>query len=696
MSDANLRGLMVDDLQRGRRPMGNVAEFATDASGNVTGLVGPNGVVQLLDTSLGSLVHDIPLTHSILANVGDDLTFSRVGASAIVDCYGSLQFCLSQEARFWGARRVENKVAVDDFSTGWTLAANTTKTLLDTVLGPFRNRRNVYQLARTAGTGAIITFNSATYRAGQWTASIWLGGDGTTQYTIAIQRNGGDAADLVTATVTPPASGLTRYSVFASIPNDGLTYKVQIRSTTAACTPRMSCPQMEWTHGQDGAPNDYVPKGNALDVTPFYGAKVDGVRYFDTYNPWSVSSAVATKSTTDTPIDPELLKGLMIGPTRVNKLYHSRDPGAASWTLTGVTGGAYSDSTLLGISSLRKLEETSATSVHGISQSWHGTNPGTDLMITVAAFFAADERSIVKIGFADLAGTEKFAYVDVKKRVVLSESGDVYKTHITVIGDLVRVGFTDKSGSGATAPVAFYRITTTNGVESYAGTAGSGLKIGGMQFERTDHPCIYLGDTATSAPAGTGDDTDSLVFSEWMGQNNWTVEADATTLYDSDSQSKSSWSYIWYATVASNLRFGCSIRPGAYGGAVVEDYVKNPVFDCYAGPNGVGVPQINPNTGLPQDIFDVCNCLHITPALQTVRWQISLHPSAYDGASNIAMHVGAAQGVLDSNGTHLVSKVPLNVTVRLGYKGTPIDEKCIKTFRVYNRARTWAAMAERV
>ena len=45
--DPNHRGIMVDDLSRGRRPLGSlggVAEFAVDAAGNVTGLVGPRGV----------------------------------------------------------------------------------------------------------------------------------------------------------------------------------------------------------------------------------------------------------------------------------------------------------------------------------------------------------------------------------------------------------------------------------------------------------------------------------------------------------------------------------------------------------------------------------------------------------------------------------------------------------------------------
>ena len=689
-------------IEPGKIPV-TATPSAQGVEGENRGVVKLSGADPVWLSPMDPIVHDLPLTHSLLARVGSDLTHARTGASAVVDCYGSLQFCRSGEARFFGARRVENKLTDDTFTAAMTLGANTTKALNTVVLGPYRNRRNVYDLTRTSGTGVLFTLNSASYRAGQHTYSIWLGGDGVTQYTLAIQRNGGDAADLATIAVTPPAQGLTRYAVFASIPDDGLTYKVQLRSTTAALTVRMACAQLEWTHGQSGAPSEYVPRGSSYDVAPYFGAGVDGVRYFDTYNPCSVSSGVVTQSTVDTPIESDKLKGLLIGPTRVNKFYHSRDVTLASWTLTGVTAGAKSDSALLGIGGLRKIEEDAATSMHGVSQVWHGTLPSTNagpsgqpVMITVAAFFAAGERSIIKIGFADLNGVEKFAYVDVLKRRVLSESGDVYKTHITQIGDLVRVSFTDKCGTGATAPVGFFRLAATAGTESYAGTAGSGLSIGGVQFERTDHACIYLGDTGTSTPGGTGDDTDALVFAQNMGANDWTVDCEASPMYDSDSQSKSSWSYVWYATKTANQRFGCGIRPKAYGGAVVEEYVGNPVFDCYFGPDGLGVPQINDNTGLPQEVFDVTNALHITPALQTVRWQIALHPTAYDGASNIAMYVGATQGELDFNGRNLVSKVALGVTCRIGYKGTPIDEKCVKNFKVLAAARTWSEMAAAV
>ena len=68
--DPNLRGIMVDDLSRGRRPLGSlggVAEYATDASGNVTGLMGPDG--ELLELSYAS-PPEVPLFTWMSADSG--------------------------------------------------------------------------------------------------------------------------------------------------------------------------------------------------------------------------------------------------------------------------------------------------------------------------------------------------------------------------------------------------------------------------------------------------------------------------------------------------------------------------------------------------------------------------------------------------------------------------------------------------
>jgi len=641
-----------------------------------------------------NVVHDLPLTHGLHATVGANLEFSRVGESSVIDCYGSLQIVWSQEARFLGARRVANLLREDSFTAGWTMSDEVQKTLLEDA-GPCHGRRNVYEFSRTAGRGDLLTCVTSGIRPAQYTFSVWVGANGSATFTISME--GTDGRVLATQTITPPAQELVRMAVVCTL-RSGTSLMIRCSSSGPQAKVRLSCPQFEHTTGQNGAPNDYVPRGNPLDAPPWRYANVDGVEYFNTWNAWTLNNGVAVESAVTELISEKVLKGLLVGPTRVNSLYESRDFAASSWTLVNTkTGNSILDSTLLGPASLRMLEETAALGRHRFQQRWRiATPPGDNSMLTMSVHVAPrpGDRRLVTVGFIDKAGVEKKAMVDVVNRQVVKETGNVFKTHITRLGDVLRVSFTDTAGYGVAAPIGFVGLAQSSGEDDYAGTPGEGIHFGGISLERTDHACIYLGDSGTGIAGGTGDDGNSVVFDSAMGQNNWTVSVDCTPLYDSDSRCKTSWSFVWYATKQSNIRWGCAIRPGAYGGAVVEDFIQCPVFDCYGGPDGLGVPQVNTRTGSRQEIFDVANVNHVAPAMETHRWQIALHPEAIDRGSNIAMYVGTKRGVLDSNGTHVVSRVPLQVACRLGYKFSPIDEKCIKHFQVLSFARTWEQMLQ--
>lgn len=639
-----------------------------------------------------NVVHDLPLTHGLLATVGASLEFSRVGPSSVVDCYGSLQMVWSQEARFLGARRVANLLRDDSFTAGWTMSDEVQKTLLVDA-GPYHGRSNVYEFSRTGGRGELLTCVTSGIRPAQYTFSVWVGANGNATFTISMERT--DGGVLATQTVTPPAQGLIRMAVVCTL-RSGASLMIRCATSGSQAKVRLSCPQLEHTTGQNGAPNDYVPRGNPLDAPPWRNANVDGVEYFNTLNAWTLSNGVAVESAVKERISENVLKGLLVGPTHANSLYESRDFAAPSWTLVNSkAGNSLLDSTLLGPASLRMLEETAAMGGHRFQQQWRiATLPRDNSMLTMSVHVAPrpGNRRLVTVGFIDKAGVEKKAMVDVVTRQVVKETGNVFKTHITPLGDVLRVSFTDTVGYGVAAPIGFVGLAQASGEDSYTGTPGEGIHFGGISLERTDHACIYLGDSGTQIAVGTGDDGNSIVFDPAMGHNNWTVSVDCTPLYDSDSRCKTSWSFVWYATKQSNIRWGCAIRPGAYGGAVVEDFVQCPVFDCYAGPDGHGVPQVNALTGATQEIFDVANVNHVAPAMETHRWQVALHPVAIDQGSNVAMYVGTKKGVLDSNGRHIVSKVPLQVRCRLGYKYSPIDEKCIKHFKVFSFARTWEQM----
>lgn len=643
--------------------------------------------------STAAVVHDIPLTHSLAAIVGPAVSFENVGKGSVVDCYGSLQITNNREARFMGARRVCNLVPDDIFWQSWIKGSGVVKELRVDLVGPYLNRKNVFQFKIRRLIGPFLINQFRPERTGQHTVSIWMGSARGSRVRMEI-ADARTLAVLSSTIIELNGGSLQRYAI-ASIVTGGVLYNWSFYLESGVSEIQLTCPQVEHTNGQTGAPNDYVPRGSLDDAAPWGYAGVDGVRYFNTTNPWSMSGNIAVLGTGN-PIDPTTLKGLLIGPSRANAFKQSRDIGLQSWNLQNtVTTADKLTTLLLGPQSMTKLHDTASAGFHRFLQSWSRIDnlPPNEAMITVSFFVTSAERRNISIGFFDKNGIEKHAIVNILTEQVIFEQGDVCKTHITRISDLLRISFTDKAGIGAGVPVGFGGLVNDEGLELYQPVVQGGAYFGGLAFEKTDHACLYLGDTGTGTPAGIGAEVASFDFSPSMNMNDWTVSVDCTTMYDSDSPTKSSWSFIWYATKQSNIRWGCAIRPGAYGGAAVEDYIGHPMFDCYAGPDGLGVPQINPLNGKPQEIFDVANLQMFAPAMQTNRWQVALHPVAIDQGSNIAMYVGNTKGVLESNGHHIVSRTPSGVKCMLGARAKPIDEKMIKNIYVLNKARTWSEMA---
>lgn len=639
-------------------------------------------------------VHIIPLTCSLSATLGPSVTFNRIGKGAVIDCYGSLQITRSGEARFMGARRVENLIFDDIFQDGWIKGSGVDKINIPTEIGPYKNRKNVFEFRNFIPKQDFLIYKFKPERLGQYTASTWISGNGNDALFIKIIHL--ESKEIIASAKIYPKKVKTRYAIYSVLKYDGV-YGFAFESIDAGSIFQLACAQLEHTNGQNGAPNDYVSRGGVDDVAPWNYAGVDGVQYFETLNPWHLRSNEAFLGNY-TKIDPNQLKGLIIGPTRSNAFKESKDISGSSWfLLNGKTDLTKLDTTLLGPGTLIKFDEIYAFGLHRFQQIWQKTElPIDNSMITVSFFVRYAERKNLSIGFIDKKGVEKRAIIDLSTLKIIDESGDIFKTQITMLGDVLRVSFTDKSGVGTRAPVGFGGLVDDFGREIYQPSKIGGIYVGALSFERTDHACLYLGDTGLSLNSGTGDDLASFGFDSKMGGNNWTVSMETTLMYDSDSPTKSSWSFIWYATQKTNIRWGCAVRPGAYGGAAVEDFIRHPVFDCYAGLDGLGVPQVNPITGQPQEIFDVANVKIFSFALQTVKWQVSLHPVAIENGSNIAMYVGRLRAVLDSNGTHIVNKTPLGVSCTLGAKTVPIDEKSIKNIYVYNKARTWDEMSNNV
>jgi len=645
---------------------------AVDASDDITGLVGAGGKVYPLDYA-----NELnPLTHEL-----GDVTHTRASANAsVIDSNGTMQFALSGEARFNKARRVCNLIAdPEGLTTGWTLGANTTKAALN-VRSPNHSRNSAWTVTRSSGGATMLTLDAVAYRPGQYTWSGWLRNNGET-LTLAI--------GATTQTVAPGPGLWTRCAVIADISN-GTPVAITITNTTSGNKSFDICdPQFEWTEGTAGAPGDYVPRGVANFPAALLTAGADGVRYYDTANPWSVSSGVATRSNVVTYLSG--IQGLLAEPAATNQVYSSRTASAAEWSKSGstVVNATPIDSTVLGIASLFKIEEIVASSGWRIFQNWRGTNPAANARLTADAFVQADERSIFYLGIRQLDGaTVLNAYFDTVTGLTSNITAGC-SACMEKIGDVWRIQMTGSAGSsGSTAPLMQVGVCVTSGTPTYTGTLGSGGYVGAMQFEEAAVASSYMGDTGSAATLSRVTD---LAYREMalMPAQDWTISLEYTPQFQTNTPHKDAWWYVLYSYVSSIDRLGFGMRPATFGG-FTDGREDEWFFDLY------------PNLSPAATSWDGVEVLSAEDAIyqpgETVLLQWSLALSAVTGASNQAGYVGSHAATLTSDSprpaVNTVTGSPR--TWYLGRQGASQSQRgpaCFKNLRFYSPAATSAEMA---
>jgi hypothetical protein len=610
------------------------------------------------------------------------IAFSRASANAtVIDHKGLMHACVNNEARKQGLRRVYNACPdTDNLTTGWTIGSSTTRAAA-AVASPNHTRASAWTYTRTSTSANMLTLNSQSFRPGKWTFSAWVMGDGAQTYTIRIERS----SDSVGAsqTVTPAAGVLTRIAIAYDIP-DSTNHRAYLSNASAgAASFTVLDPQMEYTHGTSGAPSEFVPRGVVGVDASSYDAAADGVRYFQTVNPWSLSSGVATAITNPAPIAASTMKGLLIEPLAVNRFFSSRDIGAAQWTLTGSTAASsMTDSTLLGTASIRKLEEAAATAEHRFDQAWNGTLPVDNNIITITAYVKAAERSIFWLGFRGKDGsTESVAYFNVATMTLGTVTGTNAEADMRIEGDLVRLSFSANCGTGASAPVGRGGVTTTDNVKSYAGTLASGGWFGALQMEENAVATSYVGDTGAAATLTRAVDTCTATLTG-IPTVGITFSLDYTPMFRTSVANKDSWWYIWYATINQDARFGFALRPDVYGGHVATG-ADEWVFDSY--PHNQDWDGIDILSGLT------------TRAGDTTKIQIAIDTVVRNGSSNMAGFVGGTKMVNAGSATQGLRPLPI-VSPVIGFgRRTPTATQrgpmCIKNLMWRPVASSDAEMA---
>ncbi len=239
-------------------------------------------------SSFGSITFNAPLTTTLVPTTaagGGSMAFGRNSTAYVIDWEGRLVLVKNAEARFLGARRVQNLLAkseaLDDVA--WTKVTMTVGTGIADPLGG----TTAFTLTAT-GAGAECYQSFAGLSTLQTRcSSMWVRRrTGTGTVTLYFDGTG-------TAITTAVTSSWQRVSVGGAA---AATSFYDIRLATSGDAIDVWHPQHEDTTGQSNTnPSEYVSSG--VLSTPWHGANTDSVKYFATKNGNTVASFVVTEAT---------------------------------------------------------------------------------------------------------------------------------------------------------------------------------------------------------------------------------------------------------------------------------------------------------------------------------------------------------------------------------------------------------------
>jgi len=216
-----------------------------------------------------------------LATGSSTPTFTRATTAYVADWENLLKSVLSGEARFTGARRVENILPFSDDLTqnvGSTAAATVTATTVEFTNATAYRYKTIPTIAGAQTFTARVTLSSSDK------AQIGL-------------RSGTGTFAACTLSSTPKTFSISWPATGAGVDICGLDNRVGLGGDgTTTGTVTVVNWQIEVTTGQSNTnPSEFVSRGVAS--APYHGAGVDGVKYFTTKNGNTVASNVVTEAT---------------------------------------------------------------------------------------------------------------------------------------------------------------------------------------------------------------------------------------------------------------------------------------------------------------------------------------------------------------------------------------------------------------
>lgn len=430
---------------------------------------------------------DLTSTLKLQAGSGNP-TFARATTAYVQDFEGILRPVISGEARFQGARRIYNQLAVssEDFTAGPWTKSNVSVTA-NQVAAP-NGTMTADKIDFLAVANARIEKGTvASFTGGTGVASVWLRADSPT--TLRMAAGGTQTYTDISVTTSWQRFSVTRIMTVAE---NG--YFIVSSDGSGAKSVYAWGAQWEDVTGQSNQnPSEYVSCG--VLAAPYHGAGVDCVKYSNAFNGNTVTSnvvgeasggkitsaqAAAAGGVTAGVVDASGPMGYLAEGARTNLALQSQTFGT-TWTTSNSSLSADAATAPDGTLSADKLIEDGTENVHWFLQTGIAGSPSTTY--TYSVYVKPNGRSVL-LGISSGSYGAQTAYN--------------LSTNTVIAGYPVGTGsgtpFTNVSSTLTTLPNGWYRVTLTSTTIASSGTLSISVQ-GANPANPT--PNVYTGDGAS-------------------------------------------------------------------------------------------------------------------------------------------------------------------------------------------------------
>jgi hypothetical protein len=427
-----------------------------------------------------------PLTTSLIPTLAGNptFTFTRATTAYVTDNEGILRNAIASEARFQGARRVQNYVTSSQDASGaaWI---KTSSTVTFGATGP-TGLADANTVTATVAGGFTYTQNGL-LNGKIGVNSVWIRrrtGTGTVALTNTNNAN---------IDITAQLDGTWRR--FATAPVAVASAALKIQLSTLGDQVDFAYAQMEDVTGQvNQAPAEYVSRG--VLAAPFHGNAVDGVKYFGTTNGNSVAANVVTEAA-GTAIDPATMLGYVAENLATNLCLRSQEFDSATWSKTNATATPNTQAAPDGTLTADVFTDDATSGMHRIFQSiTHIALTG----YTFSVYAKAGTLQWMQV-LAAANTTSRWANFDLVNGVVGNKEASVVATITALPNGWYRcsITYTAEAVGGGNVQILSSLTNVAAALPTYVGT-GQTMFLWGAQVEAFEQATSYI-PTTTAAVA---------------------------------------------------------------------------------------------------------------------------------------------------------------------------------------------------